>query len=148
MMKLKKIPYCRLIGILICFFVMSCKSTTVVGDGNDIEVLKKYKSLVVGGASDSRGVRIIIGVRNNNNLQIDSIGYHSKNQETNLITSESDTLWVDSYFYNRKKQVIGAENNEDWSSTNSCELFYRINGVVKQLNIPSLELKPDNVLWE
>jgi hypothetical protein len=137
-----------IIGILVPFSVASCQQI----DGaqkleQDVEVFSAYKMPLVGGANGSRGTKVFLKVRKNNTIELSSIAFESKVSEVSVTKSILDTVWVESYFYERNEMLRGHENAEGRQDSQACILYYNLGDKKKSLKVSSLTLKTDTVLW-
>ena len=145
----KKTLYCITIGVLFFLSLISCQqidSYQKIEAG--IDVLEAYKIPRLGGAYGSKGTRILLKVSKDNTVEIINLEFGSKTSEVSIIKSIKDTVWVESYFYVNNEPTRGSKNVEKKQVFNQCTLYYKQSGEKKALNIPSLILKMDTVLWK
>ena len=138
----------------VCFMVpfllngFSCKNSENATLKNDeIVLIETIKTPIVGGAGKG-GMKIVLNLQKDTEVRLDSIIYNNKSSEINEIKKIGENIWVESYFYNEKKRIKGKELQEYKAEGNSCELYYSVNGEIKNILVPSLEIKLDDILWK
>ena len=145
-MSLKLISIIGLITISLAFY--SC-SNTINGSNakdNSIEVISSFKTPVIRGAGQLKGMRI--GVQAIvNQAMIDSILYEGKSTTSSLLQTINDTVWVEAYFYPSEYQNNGVPNTTEYSSE-KCTVFYHDKSGNKEFVIADLKLVTDPTMWK
>jgi hypothetical protein len=138
-----------IMGILVAFAMVSCQKIAWAQKiAQELKVFNAYKMPLVSGANGSRGTKITLKVRKDKAVELRSIAFQSKVSDVTIIKSIQDTIWLESYFYESNKMVIGQESVEQKRDAKSCILYYNLGGKKKSLKVSSLTLQTDTVRWK
>jgi hypothetical protein len=145
----KKINSVVLLGFLIVITLYSCKQVESQNNKSlSVKVYNSYETPIITGVGGRIGKRVLLKINKSDEIKFIGIEYNKTLLEASVFKELKDTVWLESYFYDRVEKVKGQEELPIKKDDDYCNLHYSLFGKKKVLKISDFELVLDTVQWK